>query len=161
MAYADLAAVQVELGKFKSALTGTSNPSTADVTNILLPDIAGEIDAVLSSRGLTVPVTAPASFLDRLKGLNALGVAARVAAALMPMAAGPASTLFPQWLQDRYDAGLQMLRDGEGIPDTAVFAGTSLPRSFWTSHAGTKSTDLDDGTDGNDTDPTFRRDTQW
>lgn len=161
MAYADVAAVQVELGKMKSALTATSNPTLDDVTNKILPDISGQIDAVLSSRGLTVPVTAPASFLDRLKGLNAVGAAARVVAALFPQAAGPSSTLFAQWLQDRFDAGLQMLRDGEGIPDTAVLSGSSMPTSLWTSHPGTDSSDLDNGTPGNTTDPVFRRDTQW
>lgn len=161
MSYAALADVQVELGKLKTALTGASNPSEADVTSKLLPDIAGQIDAVLSSRGLTVPVTTPSSFVDRLKGLNALGAAARAAAALMPMANGPVSTLFAQWLQDRFDAGLNMLRAGEGIPDTAVLAGTSLPTSFWTSHPGTNSSDLDDGTADNDTDPVIRMDTPW
>lgn len=161
MPYAALGDVQVELGKHKAALTGTSNPSETDVTNKILPDIAGEIDAILSGRGITVPVTAPATFMDRLKGLNALGAAARVDAALYPQSAGPASTTFAQWLQDRYDAGLEALRRGEGIPDSVAMAGTSLPTSFWTTHAGSKSQDLDDDTEANTTDPVFRRDSQW
>lgn len=160
-AYAALADVQSELGALSSGLTATSTPTQADVTNRILPDIQGEIDGVLSHRGLTVPVTTPQSFLDRLKSLNALGAAARVAGALFPMAQGPQSTTFAQWLQDRYDAGLQMLRNGEGIPDIVTLDGRgALPRSFATSHPNSVSTDLD-GSIGNTIDPVFRRDTRW
>lgn len=161
MAYAALPDVQSELGALASGLTTTSVPTQADVTNRILPDIQGEIDGVLSHRGLTVPITTPQSFLDRLKSLNAIGAAARVAAALFPMAAGPQSTTFAQWLQDRYDAGLKMLRSGEGIPDIAVFDRLGgLPRSFATSHPDSVSADLD-GSAGNTIDPVFRRDTKW
>lgn len=161
MPYAVLADVQRELGKHKPALTATSNPSETDVTNKVLPDISGEIDAILAARGLTVPVTAPASFLDRLRALNAIGAAARVDAALFPQAAGPAATGFADWLKEIYDEGLAALRRGEGIPDTVANAGTSLPTSFQQRHPGSIGTDLDNATDGNTTDPVFRRDTAW
>lgn len=161
MAYATIDDVLFELGKHAPALTATSKPSQADVTGKILPDVAGAIDAILSARGLVVPVAAPPSFLERLRALNAIGAAARVDAALFPQAGGPASTSFATWLKELYDDGIVSLRDGEGIPDGLASAGTSLPTSFWSSHAGSKGTDLDNATVGNTTDPTFRRDSQW
>lgn len=159
--YADLAAVKAEMGMLASGLTDASSPSNTDVNERTLPDIHGEIDGVLSRAGLAVPVTGPSSFLDRLKALNALGAAARVVAALFPMAAGPQSTTFADWLQKRYDTGLEMLSNLEGVPDGALPSTTGgLPRSFATSHPDSVSADLD-GTTGNTIDPVFRRDTQW
>jgi hypothetical protein len=157
--YADLAGVKIAMGKYSPGLTATSLPNETDVTNITLPDNAGIIDGVLSGRGLAVPVAAPPSFVDSLRELNAIGAAARVVAALYPQAAGPASTTFHEWLQRLFDAGLDRLRDGEGIPDSAVVTG-ALPRSFWTSHPDSNSADFA-GTPGNENDPVFTRDRQW
>jgi hypothetical protein len=149
------------MGTYAIGLTATSTPSLTEVTERTIPDIHGEIDAVLSRQGVAVPVLAPSSFLDRLKALNAIGAAARVVAAMFPQAAGPASTTFHEWLQRRYDAGLDMLRNGEGIPD-GVLLNTSggLPRSFWTSHPDSFSEDFA-GTPGNENDPVFTRDKKW
>jgi hypothetical protein len=162
--YAALTDVETEMGKYAAGLTATSTPSETDVTDRIIPDIHGQIDGVLSRRGLATPILAPSSFLDRLKALNALGAAARVVAALFPQAAGPASTTFHEWLQRRYDAGLEMLRNGEGIPDDVLVilnaGGGGLPRSFATSHPDSVSADLD-ATPGNTIDPVFRRDTKW
>lgn len=160
MAYAELEDVEHELGQYGRFLTETSTPSEDDVEQKTIPAIAGEIDGVLSARGVTVPVTAPASFLELLSSLNALGAAARTAAALLPQAQGPQSTTFHEWLQARYDAGLERLRNGEGIPDDIATSGTSLPSSFWTRHPDTVSSDLD-RTSKNSVDPVFRRDTKW
>jgi len=55
--YADLALVKVTMGVYGVGLTATSVPSTVDVTNLLLPDISGQIDRVLSGRAVVVPVT--------------------------------------------------------------------------------------------------------
>lgn len=158
MAYAALTDVQSEMGALKGALTATTTPSTNDVTNRILPDISGEIDGVLSARGITVPVATPSTFVDFLKATNALGAAARALAELRAVNIEAGSLAV--FLQDRYQERLNMLRRGEGIPAEATKTG-ALPRSFWTSHAGTKSSDLDDGTDGNDTDPVIRMDTKW
>jgi hypothetical protein len=159
--YAALADVKNELGALASGLTTTSVPNEDDVTNRILPDIQGEIDGILSSRGLVVPVTAPAEFLARLKSLNAMGAGARVAGALFPMAAGPQSTTFAEWLYGLYKDGLRRLENGTGIPADAIMTGAgALPRSFATSHPDSVSADVD-GTPGNTIDPVFRRDTRW
>lgn len=159
--YANLGDVKGEMGALATGLTTTSKPSETDVTDRILPDIQGEIDGVLSRKGLTVPVVAPSSFIDLLRGLNALGAAARTVAQLFPQAAGPASTTLADWLQRRYDARLDMLRAGEGIPDGATHSASGgLPRSFATSHPDSVSSDFD-GTPGNTIDPVFRRDTRW
>jgi hypothetical protein len=154
--YADLADVQQAMAKMSVALTDTSVPSKSDVTSTILPEISGIIDAVLSARGLTTPVTsaaAPDAFLQSLRGLTAMGAAARTVAGLFPQAAGPASTTFADWLQARFKEGLDMLRAGEGIPPT-VGRVAALARSYWTSHP------VDD--DGNlTTDPTFTRRMVW
>jgi len=151
MSYAALADVQSEMGALKGALTATTTPTTADVTNRILPDIAGEIDAVLSARGLVVPVTVPASFLDFLKATNALGAAARTLAELRAVNIEAGSLAV--FLQEQYDKRLDMLRHGEGIPSDTTLSG-ALPRSYWTSNP--------EDEDGNDTSvPWFKRATQW
>jgi hypothetical protein len=160
--YAAVADVQSEMGALASGLTATSTPSLTDVTDRIIPDIHGDIDGVLSRRGLAVPVLAPSSFLDRLKALNALGAAARVAAQLFPT--DPAAMAFAKWVQERYDAGLMKLENGDGIPDDVLVilnaGGGGMPRSFATSHPDSVSADLD-ATPGNTIDPVFRRDTLW
>jgi hypothetical protein len=160
--YADLTDVKSEMGALASGLTDASSPSNTDVMNRILPDIQGEIDGVLSHRGLAVPVSAPSSFLDRLKSLNAVGAAARAVGALFPMAQGAQSTTLSQWLLNLYNAGLDRLRNGEGIPDTLLIdaGGGGLPRSFTTSHPDSVSSDFA-GTPGNEIDPVFTRDGKW
>jgi hypothetical protein len=154
--YADLADVQQAMAKMTVALTDTSVPSKSDVTSTILPAISGIIDGVLSARGLVTPVTAataPDSFLQSLRGLTAVGAAARTVAGLFPQAAGPSSTTFADWLQARFDDGLKMLRAGEGIPPS-IGRIAALARSYWTSHPFD-----DDGV--TTTKPTFTRKMVW
>jgi len=81
--------------------------------------------------------------------------------ALFPMAAGPQSTTFAEWLYGLYKDGLRRLENGTGIPADAIMTGAgALPRSFATSHPDSVSADVD-GTPGNTIDPVFRRDTRW
>jgi hypothetical protein len=157
--YADLALVKVVMGVYGVGLTATSVPSQNDVTNLLLPDVSGQIDRVLSGRAVVVPVTAPGAFLDALKLLNARGVAAQVIAVLFPQAAGPASTTLHTFLEKLFEDGLQRLRTDE-LPEGLANNKTVLPRSFATSHPDSFSSDFA-GTPGNEIDPVFRRDRQW
>jgi hypothetical protein len=157
VSYAALSDVQSEMGALKGALTATSVPTTTDVTNRILPDIAGEIDGVLSARGITVPVTTPSTFVDFLKATNALGAAARALAELR--AVNLETTSLASWLQERYSERLDMLRQGEGIPLDATKGSGALPTSFHQRHPGSSSADFNDGE--GDTDPVFTRDIKW
>lgn len=157
MSYAGPTDLARHLGKFAAGFTATSMPSTADAQTFL-DDIAGEIDGVLSSRGIATPVTiasAPQSFLDFLKVTNAIGAAAQIVAALFPQASGVASTEYQSWLDEQYEQRLKSLRSGEGIPDVVLPGGTggSLARSYWT----TNPTDEN----GNEHVPVFTRDMAW
>lgn len=157
MAYAAPADLSRHLGKFSAGFTATSVPSTSDA-QVFLDDIAGEIDAILNSRGIGTPVTlasAPQSFLDFLKVTNAIGAAAQIVAALFPHPQGPTGTTYETWLDEQYEQRLAGLRSGEAVPDVVLpgASGGSLARSFWTTNP------TDD--DGNEHEPTFTRAMQW
>jgi hypothetical protein len=121
----------------------------------------GEVDAILAGKGLMTPATQPASFVNLLRDLCAMYAAALIAAALFPQAAGPMSTSLQDFLMRQYRQGLADLDKGAVIPvGLTTMSGGALPRSFWTSHKDTVSTDLDSGAE-NDLEPVFRRDTRW
>jgi hypothetical protein len=154
-AYADIAAVKAQLGKYAAGLTAVSVPSEDNVTNLILPNVSGIVDGVLGAHGLAVPVAAPAEFVNSLRAGVAQGAAAQVAAALFPQAAGVASTTYHVYLQKLFDDFLARLRSGEGIPHSVAPAAAGLGRSWWTSNP----TD-DDGRDT--TEAIFKRNTeQW
>jgi hypothetical protein len=138
---------------------GAEPPTVAD--GLALADTAqGTIDAILSGKGVTTPVTAPASFVTSLRDLCAIYAASFISAQLFPQAAGPASTLLNEWLMRQYRAGIEDLRKGDVIPSITTRDATALPRSWATSHPDSNSQDFD-GTAGNEIDPVFRRDTKW
>ena len=118
MAYAVLADVQALLPKW--TLDGSSTPTSTQVEGFIT-DVGGEVDAILSSQGLTVPVVEPASFLAWLGLLNALGAASLAAAGMFPgqAQAGPEGTPLAPFLQARYKQGLERLIKAEGIPEAA------------------------------------------
>lgn len=138
-------------------------PTIAD--GIAFADAAsGQIDAILSARGADIPVAAPTSFVQHLRDMAAKYAAALVVGALVPSLANAreddvrdhADFLMRSWLDD-----IGALRT-DGVPDAAVLTSAGgMGRSLWTSHAGSKGEDLDDGTEHNTTDPWFRRDTPW
>ena len=157
MSYASPPDLTRHLGRFSAGFTATSVPSTTDA-QVFLDDIAGEIDAILSSRGIATPVTlasAPQSFIDFLKVTNAIGAATICAAALFPHPQGPTGTTYESWLDEQYEQRLAGLRSGEAIPDVVVpgAAGGSLARSFWTTHP------IDDA--GNEHEPVFSMAMRW
>jgi hypothetical protein len=114
----------------------------------------GQIEAILSDRGVVTPVTVPPQFVQWLDDLAAMYAASLVAAALFPQAAGPGSTTHHEFLMRQYRQGLEDLRKGDVLPGGLILLGTELARSFWTTHP------YDDN--GNETTvPAFTRDMKW
>lgn len=131
MAYAALSDVQAV--NPKRTYSATTTPTSTQVT-AFLTDIAAEIDTLLTSRGLTVPVTAPAEFLAHLKHVNAVGAAARAEFAMFPEAAeSPAGSPQGDRLWSQYQEYLRALRK-DSLPVTLVADLT--PASFFTENAG-------------------------
>jgi len=133
MAYAALADVQALLPKWN--IDANSTPTATQVEQFIT-DVAGEVDAILSSQGLTVPVTEPASFLAWLGLLNALGAGALAAAGMFPGSAqaGPEGTPLASFLQARYKVGLDRLVKGTGIPEAAVRTSNVTMRGYLDQH---------------------------
>lgn len=152
MSYADETSIRAALGKYGPGWTASSTPSVDDGL-ARAEEASGEIDAILAARGITTPLTSPASFVARLRDLASLYAAARVAAGLFPQAAGPASTTYHEFLMRQYRAGLDGLRAGE-IPAEVGTTTHGGPRSFWTSNP------IDPDT-GEAWEPVFGRRTRW
>lgn len=120
------------LGKYSDAWppAGGKPPTLADGLEFA-DSASGRIDAILAKRGVTVPVTAPASFVETLRDLAAMYAGSFIASALFPQAVGPASTTLHEWLMQQFNAGIRELRDGE-LPAGIALATTAGPRSLWT-----------------------------
>lgn len=89
MAYADLAAVKARAGALSRAWTANSTPSNADITTFL-DDVAAELDAYLTARGLAPPAPGSAA-ANALRNVNAYGALVMALEATYPEGAGPAS----------------------------------------------------------------------
>lgn len=113
MAYAAVPDVQDYLSTF--TITVASTPSTAQVTQ-MIANCANEIDSALLSGGYAVPITSPAVFLAELVQLNALGTAAWVAWQAFPATTGPDGSPLAAAMSKQYQARLQQLRLGVGVP---------------------------------------------
>jgi len=102
----------------------STTPTEAQVEE-MIDFVAGEIDTILTGRGYTVPVTAPAELVTRLQLLNAQGAAGMANAAMFPQAEEN-----PPWTQ--YQAGLKSLRNDD-LPSAEGSPDVSLPSSLYTS----------------------------
>jgi hypothetical protein len=159
MGYAVEADIRRHLGKYSDAWPPASGKPPTVADGIKFADNAsGELDGILAAHGLTTPVAAPASFVERLRDLAAVYAASLVVAAIFPQASGPASTTHHEFLMGIYRDGRDALRRGEGLPPATT--GKAIGRSFWTTHPDYFAEDHE-GTAGNQTDPVFRRDTAW
>lgn len=150
MAYATLADVQGLLAKF--TIDGSSTPTSTQATAII-DDINDEIDTLLASSGLLVPVTTPAYFVDMLGMLNAYGAAVLIAQAMLPDRAGatdPSTALYSVW-DSRYRAAMARFAKGEGIPPDAPRSGRLSPSTYFT-----RNPDAEE-TLGDIAEPTFTR----
>jgi hypothetical protein len=133
MAYADLADVQALMAQI--TIDGSSRPTSTQVTNVIIPQVSAEIDGVLAARGLTVPVTTPAYFLEALTLLNAMGSAAAVIRSMKPVKAGASegSASYEAFYADWYQKGLRRLESGTGIPDGLATSGAGVgPSTYFT-----------------------------
>ena len=99
-----------------------TTPTLAQVEQ-MISGISNEIDCILSGRGLSIPVTAPAEFVARLKLINAQGAAAMAEMAMFP---DQGSLLYKQ-----YRDGLESLRSD---PLPTAPSSSSQARSFFTEH---------------------------
>lgn len=128
--YATMVDVQDLIAQFP--ISATSAPTTTQAT-VIVNDTADEINARLSAAGLTVPVTAPASFLRALVLLNAYGAAAAILKSMFPDAPGPGDTPPYAFWEERYKAGLVAIANGSMIPVDAVANTNSvLPSTYLT-----------------------------
>jgi len=123
MAYATQAATQGLMAKF--ALSPSSTPTDAQATAIIT-STSSEIDVVLATRGLTVPLTAPQYFVDYLADVNEWGAAAAILKSMFPGSTGPSET--PAWAfwEKRYQDALKGLKDGSLIPADVVPTGNAV-----------------------------------
>jgi len=87
--------------------SASTKPTTTQV-NTFIDMVAGELDAILSSRSLSVPVTSPESFVEYLKLVNAVGAAAMAESAMNPSANKGSS--HATRLEARYQTMLSILR---------------------------------------------------
>jgi len=113
MAYATLARVQGLIANF--TIDGESKPNSTQAQEII-DAISDEIDAVIGGIGVSTPVTAPASFVNRLAMLNAYGAAAAILHAKVPEAAGLGDTSIYAFHERRYQKGLEALRNDQDLP---------------------------------------------
>jgi len=115
--------------------SATSNPSLTEIDDFMT-QIGNELDSVLLGRGLTVPVTAPASLVGALKLANAQGAAALAEMAMFPEAAGtPGGSPHGQRLWVMYKEFLAWLKTGD-LPSAASTdsSGHVGPMSFHSEH---------------------------
>lgn len=128
MAYATLDGVKEQ--DPRAVYSDTSYPTEAQVL-VLLEDIAGEIDTVLSGAGYTVPVTTPATLLSAVTRLNALGAAAMAHMGMFPesVGAGPTSDLGSR-LWKMYTDGLERLVEAGKAGATGTTGTATSARSY-------------------------------
>jgi hypothetical protein len=109
MAYAVVGNVQGRIARH--VLTGTTPVTTTQVGEFI-DDIDAEINGVLVLLGYVVPVVEPTWFMTRLRALSSDGSAAITLKALFPDAVGPGGSPAYAFYEQRYRAGLKMLKDG-------------------------------------------------
>lgn len=129
MAYATTSDVAARVGTF--TIDGSSQPTTTEVGDFL-DERSGQIDAVLSSAGVSVPVTSPSSFTNYLRGLEAAGATADALAVKFPDGSGAGSVeeTIAYWLKV-WDDGMAGLKNGSLIPDGVSQTDAGLPTSFF------------------------------
>jgi hypothetical protein len=130
MAYCTITDVQ-GLNPQRSTYSATTKPSLTQVTGFI-NQIYGELNAILLSRGLTVPVTAPADFLTNLQLANAEGAAALAEMAMFPEAIGtPGGSPHGQQLWKMYTEFKDWLKNGSLPAGVSLSGGSASPRSFF------------------------------
>ncbi len=127
-------AADVQAANPKRTYSATSTPTLAEVGEFVT-QIAGEMDTVLTGRGLTVPVTTPTEFVTFLKKLNIVGAIAMCENAMFPEAVGQMSNVAAERFWKQYRDGIKFLQDGQ-LPSAAGGDTVGLPFSFFTENLG-------------------------
>ena len=141
MAYAVRTDVEGLIAQF--TLDANSKP-TQTQADTLIDDTGDEIDVVLSSAGVAVPVTTPTYFKEALKFLNAYGAAAAILRAMFPDATGSGETPAYAFWEARYKAGLKGLKDGSHIPPGVTRSAGYVPPSTYLTRNPDEEEDLGD-----------------
>lgn len=141
MAYCAITDVEL-INALRGAYSATTKP-TATQVGTMIDMIYAEINAVLSSVGLTVPVTAN----DFLRLTNALGAAAMAeAAGGMP---GKTENKDPRdWRWQKYERNIEMLKADPALSGgTAVSSGQYAVNDFTTGYTNSRTDFTRDGDD--------------
>jgi len=125
--YCDIEHVQAKRAT-RDELTDDTVPTSQQVS-LFIEEIAGEIDTVLLTRGVQVPVTAPAAFLLFLQNTNALGAAAQAEMAAFTEFEGQQASTYGARLEAMYQKRLARLADGSAIPSGAAGGAASRVRA--------------------------------
>jgi len=130
MVYGTAADVQDLIAQF--VISTQSTPMLVQLGTILT-DISNEIDVTLDGAGIAAPVATPQYFVDWLGRLNAYGTAAAVLKSMFPAAADPGEQPAYAFWEERYQKGLQGIRDRTMTPSTVVTnANTIQPSTYLT-----------------------------
>lgn len=120
--------------------TGLTETMTDDDLDLIIEQIEGEIEMVLASRDVAVPVTTPSWFLARLRSLASDGSAAIALKSIFPEVQGPGSTPAYAYYETRYRQGLLRL-ERMTLPGTVVRASTRVaPSTYFTKYPTTPPT---------------------
>lgn len=131
MAYADAGDVKARAGRLQAAWGAATTPSDTQLDGFCT-DVAAEIDALLTGRGLTAPATGGAA--AALKGLNADGALVLALEATFPDEDGPGSAKgILQAARARAAAGMQALAEGRHPAARLLEASGDAPAAsdFW------------------------------
>jgi|SRR3990167_3649167 len=132
MAYATVAMVAELMAQF--TIGSATKPSTAQ-TDVIIDQVADEIDTALAVAGVLVPVTSPVYFLGWLEGLNSAGATARVLKSMFPGTTGAGETPAYAFYQRIYTDGVKGIQNGTMIPPDAVEGSRTGPTTYFTSHS--------------------------
>lgn len=129
MAYATIPDVQRLMAQF---VIGTSSkPTNAEVDSVIT-DIDHEVNVVLESRGIDIPVTTPSTFVGWLGMVVSYGACAAVLKSMFPASQGPGENPAYAFWESRYKAALKGIMDGKLIPSTVPQSTKAKPATYFT-----------------------------
>ena len=139
--YVEVSDVQAIISAFD--IGRGSSPTRLEADQIVI-DTDAEINSVLDSAGLAVPVTTPSYFVGWLEAINKYGAAAAILKSMFPDAAGVGETPAYAFWEARYRNALKLFAKGEGIPDSATKGGSNLNPSTYLTRNPDEDEDLGD-----------------
>lgn len=129
--YAGAADVQGRMVRVPAGLPNALKPEDVDA---IIAEIEGEINLVLASRNVAVPVAAPSWFVARLRSLTCDGSAAIAMKSVFPESQGPGTSPAYAYYETRYRQGLLQLQRMI-LPSTIVATSATLtPSTYFTKY---------------------------